>query len=167
MKTLSLPSSSTSDHGRDSRNRRDSDYQQSRPRGVRAFVHRLNSNTTTTITTSNPTPPAGTYQSLPPCMLHASRAAGIIAFIFCFSILVCRVVTSGARSGAYRVGILTTNARVHQRKSRTLFVLGIRGSRGGGTRRRGLLRRSGPAVCGIRGAAVCQRNRNDDKTRDE
>src|SRR5664280_1738525 len=68
-----------------SRNRRDSKYDQSRRKGFRTVVHRRNSNTTTTITTSNPTPPAGTYQSLPPCMLHASRATGIIAFILCFS----------------------------------------------------------------------------------
>jgi hypothetical protein len=51
----------------------------------------------------------------------------------------------------------------HHGKSQTLFSLCIRGSRGGGARNRGLLRRGGPAVCGIRGAAGYQRNGNGDK----
>ena len=100
-------------------------------------------------------------------MLHASKATGIIAFILCFSCSVCRVVTSGARSAAYRVGILTVNARAHQGKSRSLFGLCIRGSRGDGTRRRGLLRRGGRAVCAISGAAAYQRNGNDGKAGDD
>ena len=167
LKTLGLPSSSTGEHGRDSRNRCNSNYDQSRLGGVSVFVHRLNTNTTTTITSSNPPPPAGMYQSLPPCMLHASMATGIIAFILCFSFSVCRVVRSGARSGAYRVGILTANARAHQGKSRTLFALCIRGGRGDGAGLRGLLRRGGLAVRGIRGAAGYQGKGNDGKTGDD
>jgi hypothetical protein len=57
---------------------------------------------------------------LPPCMLHASKAVGIIAFILCFSFSVCRFVTSGARSGAYRVGILTANARAPREKPKVI-----------------------------------------------
>src|ERR1035441_5297853 len=98
-------------------------------------------------------------------MLHAAITAGIIAFIFCFSFSVCRVVTSGARGGAYRVGILTANAHVHQGKNRTLLGLCIRGSRGDGTRRRGLFRRGAPAVSAVRGAAGYQRKGNNGKAR--
>jgi len=96
-------------------------------------------------------------------MLHASRATGIVAFILCFSFSVCRVVTSGARDGAYRIGILTANAHVHQRKSPTLLRLCIRGSRGDGTGRRGLFRRGGPAVRAIGGAAGYQHKGNNAK----
>jgi hypothetical protein len=63
----------------------------------------------------------------------------------------------------YPAGILTADARAHQDQSRTLFGLCIRGSRGGGTMIRGVLRRSGRAVGGIRGAAGYQRQGNDSK----
>ena len=73
----------------------------------------------------------------------------------------------GARSGAYRVGILTASARAHQAKSRTLFGLRIRGSRGDGSRHRGLFRRGGRPMCGIRGAAGYERKGNNGKTGDD
>ena len=63
----------------------------------------------------------------------------------------------------YPVGILTADARAHQDQSRTLFGLCIRGSRGGGTMIRGVLRRGGRAACAIRGAAGYEREGNDGK----
>lgn len=61
----------------------------------------------------------------------------------------------------YPVGILTADARANQDQSRTLFGLCIRGSRGGGTMIRGILRRGGRAVCAIRSAAGYERESND------
>ena len=61
----------------------------------------------------------------------------------------------------YPVGIFTADARAHQDQSRTLFGLCIRGGRGGGTMIRGVLRRGGLAVGGIRGAAGYERQGND------
>jgi hypothetical protein len=63
----------------------------------------------------------------------------------------------------YPVGLLTADARAHQDQSRTLFGLCIRGSRGGGTMIRGILRRGGRAACAIRGAAGYEREGNDGK----
>jgi len=63
----------------------------------------------------------------------------------------------------YPVGILAADARTPQVKAETLFGLCIRGSRGGRPGHRGLLRRSGRAVGGIRGAAGYQREGNDGK----
>src|ERR1039458_2673101 len=63
----------------------------------------------------------------------------------------------------YPVGILTADAHAHQDQNRTLFGLCIRGSRGGGTMIRGVLRRGGRAACAIRGAAGYEREGNDGK----
>ena len=56
---------------------------------------------------------------------------------------------------------VSSRAKRCDTRTETLFGLCIRGGRGGGTGRRGLLRCGGGAVSGIRGTAGYQRQDND------